>query len=151
MDLRKLKKLIDLVEESSITELEINDAEERVRIVKHGVAPGQQVWPASPAAHAQAASVVTAPVAAAVLVEPELPEGDVLKAPMVGTFYRASSPGAEPFVQVGSVVKAGDTLCIIEAMKLLNEIDAEAAGTVKAILVENGQPVEYGEPLFIIG
>jgi acetyl-CoA carboxylase biotin carboxyl carrier protein len=95
--------------------------------------------------------VATTPVAATVAAEPELPEGDVLKAPMVGTFYRASSPGAEPFVQVGSVVKAGDTLCIIEAMKLLNEIDAETAGTVKAILVENGQPVEYGEPLFIIG
>ena len=84
-------------------------------------------------------------------LEPKLPEGDVLKAPMVGTFYRASSPGAEPFVEVGSVVKVGDTLCIIEAMKLLNEIEAEDAGTVKAILIENGQPVEYGEPLFVIG
>ena len=151
MDLRKLKKLIDLVEESSITELEINDAEERVRIVKHGAPPGQQVWPMPPAAHAQAATMATTPLAATVAAEPELPEGDVLKAPMVGTFYRASSPGAEPFVQVGSVVKAGDTLCIIEAMKLLNEIDADRAGTVVAILVENGEPVEYGEPLFIIG
>jgi len=150
MDLRKLKKLIDLVEESSITELEINDAEEKVRIVKHGAAPAQAyayppLAPAHPAAPTAAAVAnVSAPA------EPELPEGDIVKAPMVGTFYRASSPGAEPFVEVGSVVKAGATLCIIEAMKLLNEIEAETAGTVKAILVENGQPVEYGEPLFII-
>lgn len=144
MDLRKLKKLIDLVEESSITELEINDAEERVRIVKHGA--GQ------PAPAPFVPFVATpAPDAIAALVEPELPQGDAVKAPMVGTFYRASSPGAEPFVEVGSVVKVGDTLCIIEAMKLLNEIEAERAGTVKAILIENGQPVEYGEPLFIIG
>jgi len=144
MDLRKLKKLIDLVEESSITELEINDAEERVRIVKHGTA--------HPASAPLLPSVATpAPVAVAAPVEPELPQGDAVKAPMVGTFYRASSPGAEPFVEVGSVVKVGDTLCIIEAMKLLNEIEAEFAGTVKAILIENGQPVEYGEPLFIIG
>jgi acetyl-CoA carboxylase biotin carboxyl carrier protein len=146
MDLRKLKKLIDLVEESSITELEINDAEERVRIVKHGAGV------ASPRLCPGVAMAV--PVAAAArspAVEVALPEGDPVKAPMVGTFYRASSPGAEPFVEVGSVVKIGDTLCIIEAMKLLNEIEAEQAGTVKAILVENGQPVEYGEPLFIIG
>ena len=149
MDLRKLKKLIDLVEESSITELEINDAEERVRIVKHGAAPAQQAWaPGAPTYPLP--TPATAPLAA-VPGEPELPEGDVLKAPMVGTFYRASSPGAEPFVEVGSLVKVGDTLCIIEAMKLLNEIEAERAGTVKAILIENGQPVEYGEPLFIIG
>ncbi|WP_300452547.1 acetyl-CoA carboxylase biotin carboxyl carrier protein [Accumulibacter sp.] len=149
MDLRKLKKLIDLVEESSITELEINDAEERVRIVKHGAPAAQPAWTAPQIMHAPAATLAAAPAESA--VEPELPEGDVLKAPMVGTFYRASSPGAEPFVQVGSVVKAGDTLCIIEAMKLLNEIEAERAGTVKAILIENGQPVEYGEPLFVIG
>lgn len=144
MDLRKLKKLIDLVEESSITELEINDAEERVRIVKQGTAQPVSAPLVLPVA-APAPAAVTAPM------EPELPEGDAVKAPMVGTFYRASSPGAEPFVEVGSVVKVGDTLCIIEAMKLLNEIEAERAGTVKAILIENGQPVEYGEPLFIIG
>jgi acetyl-CoA carboxylase biotin carboxyl carrier protein len=149
MDLRKLKKLIDLVEESSITELEINDAEERVRIVKNGGASNQHAYVPPPVVPAAAAAPGTA--AATVSLEPELPEGDVLKAPMVGTFYRASSPGAEPFVEVGSVVKVGDTLCIIEAMKLLNEIEAEDAGTVKAILIENGQPVEYGEPLFIIG
>ncbi|HNC52477.1 MAG TPA: acetyl-CoA carboxylase biotin carboxyl carrier protein [Accumulibacter sp.] len=144
MDLRKLKKLIDLVEESSITELEINDAEERVRIVKQGTAQPVSL-PLVPTVAAAVPAVVAAPV------EPELPAGDAVKAPMVGTFYRASSPGAEPFVEVGSVVKVGDTLCIIEAMKLLNEIEAEFAGTVKAILIENGQPVEYGEPLFIIG
>lgn len=150
MDLRKLKKLIELVEESTITELEINDAEEKVRIVRHGA-------PMAPHAHAvpvtSAAATSAAPALAqeAALAEPELPDGERVKAPMVGTFYRASSPGAEPFVQLGSVVKAGDTLCIIEAMKLLNEIEADHGGTVKAILVENGQPVEYGEPLFIIG
>jgi acetyl-CoA carboxylase biotin carboxyl carrier protein len=148
MDLRKLKKLIDLVEESSITELEINDAEERVRIVKHGTTPPAYGAPAVAPAAATAVAGAATPVAP---VEPELPAGEAVKAPMVGTFYRASSPGAEAFVEVGSSVKLGDTLCIIEAMKLLNEIEAEHAGTVKAILVENGQPVEYGEPLFIIG
>jgi acetyl-CoA carboxylase biotin carboxyl carrier protein len=146
MDLRKLKKLIDLVEESSITELEINDAEERVRIVKHGGGVAHQAY-----APAVAPAAPAAATAAAAVVEVALPEGDPVKAPMVGTFYRASSPGAEPFVEVGSVVKVGDTLCIIEAMKLLNEIEAEQAGTIKAILIENGQPVEYGEPLFILG
>ena len=149
MDLRKLKKLIDLVEESSITELEINDAEEKVRIVKYGgiVAPHAYAPALAPA------QVLDAPGTPAVsaAVEAELPEGDAVKAPMVGTFYRAPSPGAEPYVEVGSVVKAGETLCIIEAMKLLNEIEAERAGTIKAILIENGQPVEYGEALFIIG
>ena len=150
MDLRKLKKLIDLVEELSITELEINDAEEKVRIVKYA-APGQHAYmvPATPQPSMAAAPADT--TAARAAAEPELPEGEVIKAPMVGTFYRASNPGAEPYVQVGSVVKAGDTLCIIEAMKLLNTLDAEVGGTVKAILVENGQPVEYGEPLFVIG
>jgi len=150
MDLRKLKKLIDLVEESSITELEINDAEERVRIVKYGGALAQQAYALPPLAPLHAAPAGAAPSANAA-EEPPLPEGDAVKAPMVGTFYRASSPGAEPFVEVGSAVKVGDTLCIIEAMKLLNEIEAERAGTVKAILIENGQPVEYGEPLFIVG
>ena len=150
MDLRKLKKLIDLVEESSITELEINDAEERVRIVKHGGAMAQHAHAFSPLPP-PAAAMMAAPAAAAATVESEVPDGDALTAPMVGTFYRASSPEAAPFVEVGSVVKIGDTLCIIEAMKLLNEIEAERGGTIKAILVENGQPVEYGEPLFLIG
>jgi acetyl-CoA carboxylase biotin carboxyl carrier protein len=150
MDLRKLKKMIDLVEESSITELEINDAEERVRIVKHGGAAAQHAYALSQVAPAPVVAVPGA-AALAVPVEPEVAEGDAVKAPMVGTFYRASTPGAEPFVEVGSSVKIGDTLGIIEAMKLLNEIEAERAGTIKAILIENGQPVEYGEPLFIIG
>ena len=150
MDLRKLKKLIDLVEESSITELEIHDAEERVRIVKHGASTTQQPWAVPPVVQGL---VPATPEATTVVTTSEVsvPEGQAVKAPMVGTFYRASSPGTEPYVQVGSVVKTGDVLCIIEAMKLLNEIEADASGTVKAILVENGQPVEYGEPLFIIG
>lgn len=151
MDLRKLKKLIDLVEGSSITELEINDAEEKVRIVKNGSGTGQHVYamPMGMPAQMMAAAPGTAAVSAP--EEPEIPEGEVINAPMVGTFYRAASPGSEPFVQIGSVVKAGDTLCIIEAMKLLNEIETDRAGTVIAILVENGEPVEYGEPLFVIG
>jgi len=150
MDLRKLKKLIDLVEESSITELEIHDAEERVRIVKHGASTTQQPWTVPPVAQVP---VPTTPdtTTAVTTSEVSVPEGKAVKAPMVGTFYRAASPGAEPYVQVGSVVKTGDVLCIIEAMKLLNEIEADVSGTVKAILVENGQPVEYGEPLVIIG
>ncbi len=151
MDLRKLKKLIEMVEESSITELEINDAEEKVRIVKYASPGGQPAYmipaaPPLPTINANPDPAAPQPAAAAVL-----PEGEVIKAPMVGTFYRAANPGAEPFVQVGSVVKVGDTLCIIEAMKLLNNLEAEIAGTIKAILVENGQPVEYGEPLFVIG
>lgn len=151
MDLRKLKKLIEMVEESSITELEINDAEEKVRIVKYAAPGGQHAYmvpaaPPPPVIAANANPALPQPTASA-----ELPEGEVIKAPMVGTFYRAANPGAEPFVQVGSVVKVGDTLCIIEAMKLLNNLDAEITGTIKAILVENGQPVEYGEPLFVIG
>ncbi|WP_291993672.1 acetyl-CoA carboxylase biotin carboxyl carrier protein [Candidatus Accumulibacter sp. ACC003] len=150
MDLRKLKKLIDLVEGSSITELEINDAEEKVRIVKNGGAIAHQAYAMSLATPVPLMSAAPG-AAAAPPDEPEFPEGEMLKSPMVGTFYRASGPSAEPFVEIGSVVKAGDTLCIIEAMKLLNEIDADRAGTVVAILVENGEPVEYGEPLFIIG
>ncbi|HOL65176.1 MAG TPA: acetyl-CoA carboxylase biotin carboxyl carrier protein [Accumulibacter sp.] len=151
MDLRKLKKLIEMVEESSITELEINDAEEKVRIVKYAAPAAQHAFmvPAAPPPSVTTANANPAlPQSAATA---ELPEGEVIKAPMVGTFYRAANPGAEPFVQVGSVVKVSDTLCIIEAMKLLNNLDAEIAGTIKAILVENGQPVEYGEPLFVIG
>ncbi len=157
MDLRKLKTLIDLVAESDISELEVTEGESKVRIVKSGAASHSQVvmMPAAaqapavaaPAAHA-AAPAAAAPAAPAVA---EAPAGHVVKSPMVGTFYRSSAPGSAPFVDVGASVKEGDTLCIIEAMKLLNEIDADATGTIKQILVENGQPVEFGQPLFIIG
>ena len=150
MDLRKLKKLIDLVEESGIAELEVTEGEEKVRIVKQSSAPAQQTYMMPPAMqHAP----VAAPAAAAAAIAPasDVPEGHVVKAPMVGTFYRSASPGSEPFVEIGSTVKVGQSLCIVEAMKLLNEIESDCAGTVKAILVENGQPVEYGEPLFVIG
>jgi len=149
MDLRKLKTLIDLVADSGIAELEVTEGEDRVRIAKFS--PG----PAAPAAAATTVSVPTIPaiaangttaVPAAVLE----PEGHVVKSPMVGTFYRSPSPGAASFIELGQAVKPGDTLCIIEAMKLLNEVEAEVGGTVKQILVENGQPVEYGQPLFII-
>ena len=151
MDLRKLKKLIDLVQESGIAELEITEGEEKVKIVKGGgvtVMPGPAVV-AQPAERAPAPAPVAATPAA-----PEAqaaPEGHVVKAPMVGTFYRSPSPDAKVFVEVGQAVKEGDTVCIIEAMKLMNEIEADAAGVVKAILVENGQPVEYGQPLLILG
>ena len=151
MDLRKLKKLIDLVQESGISELEVTEGEEKVRIAKHstGPAPTNYVTQA-PVMHA--APTATAPAAAAPAAsDPGLPEGHVVKSPMVGTFYRASAPGAKPIVEVGQTVAVGDVLCIIEAMKLMNEIEADAAGTIKAILVENGEPLEYGEPLFIIG
>ncbi len=146
MDLRKLKKLIDLVQESGIGEIEITEGEEKVRISRQlaaapvmmaspGMQPmGMQGQPAAPAAPAPA---------------PE-PKGHALKSPMVGTFYRAPSPGSPSFVEVGQSVTKGQTLCIIEAMKLLNEIESDVSGTVKAILVENGQPVEYGQPLFLI-
>lgn len=146
MDLRKLKKLIDLVQESGISELEVTEGEEKVKIVKHSVAPPAQtvVHVPSPAA---APITVTAPVTS----EPAAPEGHVVKSPMVGTFYRASSPDAKAFVDIGQQVAVGDPLGIIEAMKLMNEIDSEVAGVVKAILVENGQPVEFGQPLFIVG
>ncbi len=148
MDLRKLKKLIDLVEESGIAELEITEGEEKVRIVKHA-----QNAPATPYV-VPAAAVLPPPTGAAAAPAPEAkpaaPSGQTVKSPMVGTFYRSASPGSDPFVEIGSVVKVGDTLCIVEAMKLLNEIESDCAGTVKAILIENGQPVEYGEPLFVI-
>jgi len=153
VDLRKLKKLIDLVQESGIAELEITEGEEKVKIVKGGavsLAP-VAVVPAAAAAEARpVAAVTTAPVAAPAAAPLAAPEGHVVKAPMVGTFYRTPSPDAKPFVEVGQAVKEGDTICIIEAMKLMNEIEADASGTVKAILVENGQPVEYGQPLFIL-
>ena len=153
MDLRKLKKLIDLVEESGITELEVTEGEERVRIAKQPGAVAQQsyVIPAAAPVAAVAASAAPAAAAAASEAKSELPEGQVVKSPMVGTFYRSASPDSSPFVEVGSAIKSGETLCIVEAMKLLNEIESDCSGTVKAILVENGQPVEYGEPLFIIG
>ncbi|MBN9124295.1 MAG: acetyl-CoA carboxylase, biotin carboxyl carrier protein [Nitrosospira sp. 56-18] len=152
MDLRKLKKLIDLVEASGIAELEITEGEEKVRISRSTSSSQTQVATAPPLSVPQPGSVATAPPpggagAAAAAV---LPEGHVVKSPMVGTFYRSSAPGANPFVEIGQTVKAGDTLCIIEAMKLLNEIESDKSGTIKAVLVENGQPVEYGEPLFVI-
>ncbi len=145
MDLRKLKTLIDLVAESDISELEVTEGESKVRIVKSGAASHSQVVMMPAAAPAPAAAAPAAPAVA------EAPAGHVVKSPMVGTFYRSSAPGSAPFVDVGASVKEGDTLCIIEAMKLLNEIDADATGTIKQILVENGQPVEFGQPLFIIG
>jgi len=152
MDLRKLKKLIDLVQESGIAELEITEGEEKVKIVKGGMAAMVAAPPAVAAAPAAAARPAMAPGAgAAPAGEPAAAqEGHVVKAPMVGTFYRSPSPDAKPFVEVGQAVKEGDTICIIEAMKLMNEIEADASGSVKAILVENGQPVEYGQPLFIL-
>jgi acetyl-CoA carboxylase biotin carboxyl carrier protein len=152
MDLRKLKTLIDLVAESDIAELEVTEGESKVRIVKSGAAPQNQVVMMQPHAPSQPTPAPSAApqTAAAALVDVE-PQGHVVKSPMVGTFYRSSAPGSPPFVEVGSTVKEGQTLCIIEAMKLLNEIDADASGVIKQILVENGQPVEFGQPLFVIG
>jgi acetyl-CoA carboxylase biotin carboxyl carrier protein len=150
MDLRKLKTLIDLVSESNVSELEITEAEGKVRIVKGPVgAPFVMAAPAAPpvAIASPAAVPAAAPAPAA---EPAAETGHTVKSPMVGTFYSASSPEAKPFVQVGSVIKAGDTICIIEAMKILNEIEADHSGTVTKILVDNGQAVEYGQPMFII-
>lgn len=151
MDLRKLKKLIDLVEESGIAELEVTEGEEKVRItrVTQSVQP-TYIASAPQMQMAQPVAAAAAPVATLPAIAPAL-EGTTVKSPMVGTYYRAPSPGAKNFVEVGQQVNVGDTLCIIEAMKLLNEIEAETSGVVKAILVENGQPVEFGEPLFIIG
>jgi acetyl-CoA carboxylase biotin carboxyl carrier protein len=149
MDLRKLKKLIDLVQESGIAELEITEGEEKVKIVKGGaVAAGSAPMMMAPMPVEQRAAPAAPAAASAAEAEPAAPEGHVVKAPMVGTFYRSPSPDAKAFVEVGQAVKEGDTICINEAMKLMNEIEADASGTVKAILVENGQPVEYGQPLF---
>jgi acetyl-CoA carboxylase biotin carboxyl carrier protein len=151
MDLRKLKKLIDLVQESGIAELEITEGEEKVRINRIGV-PGHPGAIASPQHLPPAAQGPTSsPPAASPAPEPAEPEGHVVKSPMVGTFYRSSAPGSKPFVEIGQTINAGETLCIIEAMKLLNEIEADQTGIVKKVMVENGQPVEYGQPLFIIG
>jgi len=144
MDLRKLKTLIELVESSGIAELEIAEGEERVRITR-ALAPAHQHPP--PAMHAATMAVGPAPAPAVV----QEPEGHTIKSPMVGTFYRSASPGAKAFVDIGDSVEVGDALCIIEAMKLMNEIEADRAGVVKAILAENGQAVEYGQPLVIIG
>ena len=147
MDLRKLKTLIDLVSDSNVSELEITEAEGKVRIVKGGgavaplaplLAPAQAVAPGTPV-------VVAAPVAT-----PEAPRGHIVKSPMVGTFYRSASPGAKPFIEIGSQVQEGETVCIIEAMKILNEIETDKSGTVTQIFCENGQAVEYGQPLFAI-
>jgi acetyl-CoA carboxylase biotin carboxyl carrier protein len=158
MDLRKLKKLIDLVEESGISELEVTEGEEKVKIVKNG--PGGKgadslSVPARAGGGVPAAAAV-APAMSASTVSPadEAPtsfEGHLVKSPMVGTFYRSASPGAKVFVEVGDTVKVGQAICIIEAMKLMNEIEADKDGVIKAILVESGQPVEYGEPLMMIG
>ena len=152
MDLRKLKTLIDLVQNSGISELEISEGEEKIRIAKHlTAAPATAMLGAAPAAQPMAVAAPAAASAPQAAPADEMPEGHVVTAPMVGTFYRAGSPGAAAFVDVGSTVKQGDTLCILEAMKLMNEIESDVAGTVKAILVENGQPVEFGQPLFVVG
>ena len=156
MDLRKLKKLIDLVQESGIAELEVAEGEERVRIAslpRQGAPAAYSPQPTAPNYAAPAAlsapstgsEAPTAPPVAAPV------EGHIVKSPMVGTFYRSASPGSKPFVDIGAKVSPGDTLCIIEAMKLLNEIEADQGGVVKEVYVENGQPVEYGEPLFLLG
>ncbi|HJQ57292.1 MAG TPA: acetyl-CoA carboxylase biotin carboxyl carrier protein [Vineibacter sp.] len=153
MDLRKLKTLIDLVSESNISELEITETEGKVRIVKGGIAaPVQYVQTVAAPAPAIGAAAPVGAIAAAPAAAPveAAPSGHVVKSPMVGTFYRSSSPGAPAFVEVGSQVKEGDTICIIEAMKILNEIEADKSGTVTQILGENDQAVEYGQPLFII-
>jgi acetyl-CoA carboxylase biotin carboxyl carrier protein len=147
MDLRKLKTLIDLVSESNVSELEITEAEGKVRIVKSGGAPLVMQAPVALAAAPVASAAPAAPVEAAA---PAAPAGHAVKSPMVGTFYRSSSPGAKSFVEIGSHVKEGETICIIEAMKILNEIEADKSGTITAILCENGQAVEYGQPLFTI-
>ena len=149
MDLRKLKTLIDLVADSDISELEVTEGDGKVRIVKSAPAAAQQVVYAAPA---PAAATAVAPVAAPAVEDvPAVPNGHVVPAPMVGTFYRSPNPGAAPFVEIGQSVQEGDALCIIEAMKLLNEIEADKTGVIKEILVENGAPVEYGQPLFVIG
>ena len=153
MDLRKLKTLIELVETSGIAELEIQEGEERVRITR-AVPAGQQSVALHPVPHV--AAIAAAPAAAATAAiqaesAPPEPDGHVVKSPMVGTFYRSATPGSKPFVEIGDTVQEGATLCIIEAMKLMNEIEADKSGVVKSILTENGQPVEFGQPLFVIG
>ncbi len=148
MDLRKLKTLIDLVSDSNVSELEITEAEGKVRIVKSSGAPMVMQQPAMQMVAAPVAA--TAAVSATLDIAPLEPAGHAVKSPMVGTFYRSASPGAKPFVEVGSIVKEGDTICIIEAMKILNEIEADKSGIVSKVLCENGQAVEYGQPLYLI-
>lgn len=155
MDLRKLKTLIDLVSESNVSELEITEAEGKVRIVKSAPAAVAQVVAMAPAPAPVAAAPATpsdAPVAMPVTSAPvaAAASGHIVKSPMVGTFYRSSSPGAKPFAEVGQTIKEGETICIVEAMKILNEIEADKSGTITQVLVENGQAVEYGQPLFVI-
>jgi len=149
MDIRKIKKLIEMLEESDLAEIEIKEGEESLRISRNSTTaipmPAYAPLPPAPAPAAAAAAADTATGEAA------LPEGHVVKAPMVGTFYRAPAPGAKAFVEVGQTVSAGDTLCIIEAMKMLNQIEADKGGKIVAILVENGQPIEFNQPLFVIG
>jgi acetyl-CoA carboxylase biotin carboxyl carrier protein len=148
VDIRKIKKLIEMLEESNLSEIEIHEGEETIRLSRAApMAPPMHAYYAPPPAAAPAAP---APAAAAAPAAPAAPTGHMVTSPMVGTFYRSPSPNAKSFVEVGSPVKVGDTLCIIEAMKMLNQIEADKAGTIKAILKENGQPVEYGEPLFVI-
>ena len=160
MDLRKLKTLIELVQESGIAELEVTEGEEKVRITRtvanamqpmmHYAAPMMAQMPQQGMGMQQAPMSAAAPVAAATAPAPAEPEGHAVKSPMVGTFYRSAAPGAKPFVDVGSTVSVGDTICIIEAMKLMNEIECDKAGVIKAIMVESGQAVEYGQPMFVI-
>lgn len=153
MDLRKIKSLLDLVAESGVAEFEICEGPDRIRVINHPQTPVQVVQTTAPAPVAVAAPAAPAPAAQPAAAEPAEPkvEGTPLTSPMVGTFYRAPSPGAKPFVEVGDTIKKGQTVCIIEAMKLLNEVEAETDGVVKEICVENGQPVEYGQNLLIIG
>ncbi|MEJ2360912.1 MAG: acetyl-CoA carboxylase biotin carboxyl carrier protein [Gammaproteobacteria bacterium] len=148
MDIRKVKKLIELLEESGVAEIEIKEGEESVRISRQGTMPAPTMYAPPVMPPPAAAPAATAPAEAE--AKPEELSGHVVRSPMVGTFYRAPSPGAKPFTEEGQSVKLGDTLCIVEAMKLLNQIEADKAGTIKAILVENGQPVEYNQPLFVI-
>lgn len=153
MDIRKVKKLIELLEESGIAEIEITEGEESVRISRHSTAPMQQVYHHAQPMGQPMQMAGGAPQAAAPAAEEkvsDVPAGHQVTSPMVGTFYRAPNPTAKPFVDVGSSVKVGDTLCIIEAMKMMNQIEADKAGVVKAVLVENGEPVEFGQPLFVI-
>jgi acetyl-CoA carboxylase biotin carboxyl carrier protein len=150
MDLRKLKTLIDLVSESNISELEITEAEGKVRIVKGGGAVAAPSYATAMAVNAAPAPVVAAPAAPVVEAAPAAPEGRTIKSPMVGTFYRSASPGAKAFVEIGDAVKDGQAVCIIEAMKIMNEIESDTDGKVLRILCENGQAVEFGQPLFIV-
>lgn len=151
MDIRKIKKLIELLEDSDVSEIEIVEGEESVRIARGGTAPMAYAQPA-PVAAVAAPSAVSTPSFAepADTAASDLPPGTLVESPMVGTFYRSSTPGTDPFVEVGQTVSQGDTLCIIEAMKIMNQIEAETSGTVRAVLVEDGQPVEFGEPLIVI-